>query len=37
MHEEKVIGLGLASYDFTDNQVDQIIEAFEKVWNYYFT
>jgi len=36
MHEEKVIGLGLATYDFTDNQVDQIIEAFEKVWDHYF-
>ncbi len=36
MHENRVIALGLCTYDFSDENIEQIGLAFEKVWNYYY-
>lgn len=35
-HEQTVIALGLCTFDFTDVQIEQVGEAFRKVWKHYF-
>lgn len=32
MHSRRFLGFGICSFDYTDNDVDSIIEAFQKVW-----
>ena len=36
MHDIRVIALGLCTYDFINENIEQIGLAFEKVWNHYF-
>lgn len=36
MHDQKVIALGLCTFDFTDSQIERIGVAFKKVWNHFY-
>ena len=33
LNDNRYMGIGLCSYEFTDDEIDLVIESFEKVWN----
>ena len=33
IHENKILQLGLCSYDYSDSEIDLVIKVFHKVWN----